>query len=315
MADLRARKKDGRDYPGLDSGFNHLNEVFNGLTPGVYILAGAPSTGKTSLAKQIADHVAKVEKVPVLFWAFEQPEEALRLKSIARISQVNSRYIWKARLSEKQWLDAEKADQDYRRESGRWLTVIEGNYRTDTVEAIRAAALMAKHKAGKYANGKDKPVLLVLDFLQIMPPPEEGERLNGIKDIIDRNLSELGRISRDLKSPVLVISSENRAAYALKADNKKKKGPSLVGLKESGGIEYSADAVLCLWRDNAKSKELTEQFKRKTVRVEVHVLKNRNGELARIDLDFTPEWASFEQDKNQTKAEALNWSAAMGEGE
>ena len=315
VKELRARKEDGRDYPGLDSGFNHLNEVFNGLTPGVYILAGAPSTGKTSLAKQIADHVAKVEKVPVLFWSFEQSEEELRIKSLARLASVNSRLIWKARLSDKQWADADKADQDYRRESGRWLTVIEGNYRTDTVEAIRAAALMAKHKAGKYANGKDKPVLLVLDYLQILPPPE-GERLNGIKDIIDRNLSELRRLSRDLKSPVLVISSENRAAYKPQAGTGKKKGespkPTLAALKESGGIEYSADAVLCLWRDNAESKRLTkENHDQKTVRVEVHVLKNRNGELAKVELDFTPEWALF----TEGKKEDLDWSAAMGEGE
>jgi replicative DNA helicase len=46
----------------------------------------------------------------------------------------------------------------------------------------------------------------------------------------------------------------------------------------------------------------------KTIRVEVFVLKNRNGELAKVKLDFTPAWALFmEGDK-----EDLGYDAALG---
>jgi replicative DNA helicase len=83
----------------------------------------------------------------------------------------------------------------------------------------------------------------------------------------------------------------------------------MAALKESGGIEYSADAVICLWRDKEESERLTEKYKRLTVRVEAHVLKNRNGELSKIKLDFTPEWSLFtERDK-----EDLDYAAALGE--
>jgi len=160
---------------------------------------------------------------------------------------------------------------------------------------------MAKHKAGG-----DKPVFLVLDYLQILPTPADV-RVDGIKDKVDFNLSELRRLARDLKSPVLVISSENREAY-----KEGKTRPSLVALKESGGIEYSADAVLCLWRDPAESDRLSADFKRKTVRVEARVLKNRNGELASINLDFTPAWAVF---TSAGQVEALSWSDALGNGQ
>ena len=100
---LNARRADGRAWLGLDCGFNHLNEVLNGLTEGVIILAGAPSCGKTTLAKQIADHVAEVEKVPVLFYSFEQSAEELRIKSLARLSSVDSRRIWKGRSADAEW--------------------------------------------------------------------------------------------------------------------------------------------------------------------------------------------------------------------
>jgi len=299
---LAARRADGRAWLGLDCGVRHLNEVLNGLTEGVFVLAGAPSTGKTTLAKQIADAVAMTEKVPVLFWSFEQSKEELRIKSLARLSQVDSRAIWKGRTDADTWAKVEKAAEDYRRGPGRSLTIIEAG-RTDTVEAIRAAALMAKHKAGG-----DKKVLLVLDYLQIIPAGADAP--DTVRERVDYVLSELRRLSRDLKAPVLVISSENREAY------KGNKPPTLAALKESGGIEYSADAVLCLWRDNEESDRMEKDraVRRpddpKTIRVEAHVLKNRNGELAKVKLDFTPAWASFD---NEGQAEGLAWSAALGE--
>jgi replicative DNA helicase len=291
---LDARRADGRAWLGLDSGFKHLNEVLNGLTEGVFILAGAPSTGKTTLAKQVADAVAVTEKVPVLFWSFEQSTEELRIKSLSRLASVDSRSIWKGRTSGDTWTEVEKAAEDYRRGPGRWLTVIEGG-REDTLDRVRSVAVMAKHKAG------DKPVLLVLDYLQIIPAAPDAPEDTRAR--IDWNLSELRRLSRDLKSPVLVISSQNRAAYAGNAK------PSLAALKESGGIEYTADAVICLWRDKAESERLTRVFDRLTVRVEAHVLKNRNGELSRVKLDFTPAWSMF----TESGRDALGYDAALGE--
>lgn len=291
---LNARRADGRDWLGLDSGFKHLNEVLNGLTEGVFIMAGAPSCGKTTLAKQIADYVADTEKVPVLFYSFEQSAEELRIKSLARLSSIDSRVIWKGRTDTNTWRKVEKANEEYRQGSGPYLTIVEAG-RKDTVEAIRAAALMAKRKAG------DKPVLLILDYLQIIPAGKDAPE--ALRERIDWNLSELRRLSRGLKSPVLVISSENREAY--KGNNP----PTLASLKESGGIEYSADGVICLWRDKKESENMTEKYKRLTIRVEAHVLKNRNGELAKIKLDFTPAWSLF----TEKEKDRLDYTAALGE--
>lgn len=281
LAELERRRNDGRDWLGLDTGFRHLNEVLNGLTEGVFILAGPPSLGKTTLAKQVADHVAAGEQVPVLFYSFEQSAAELRIKSLARHASVNSRTIMKGRSCNADWAKVEEAAREYLEGPGPYLTIVEAGA-TDTVPMIRTAALMAKYRAGG-----DKPVLLVLDYLQIIPTPPDV-RTDNAKTAVDWNLSELRRLSRELKSPVLVVSSLNRAAY--KDDDKE---PTMVAMKESGGIEYTADGVVALWRNNNETKRLTDEFKRKTVRVEALVLKNRNGETAKVKLDFTPEWALF----------------------
>ena len=300
LSDLDARRTDC--LLGLDCGFHHLNEVLNGLTTGVFILAGMPGSGKTTLAKQIADHVAAAEKVPVLFWSFEQSKEELRIKSLARLtaadgSGVNSRDIWKGRASDADtWAKVEKAAEAYRRGPGRWLTIIEGG-REDTLDRVRSVAVMAKHKAGK-----DK-VLLVLDYLQIIPAAPDAPEDTRAR--IDANLTELRRLARDLKSPVLLISALSRAGYG-----KPSIPPTMDKLKESGGIEYTADGIICLWRDKEESDRLERNFNRLTVRVEAHVLKNRNGEVgSKVKLDFTPAWSMF----TEGDREDLGYNAALGE--
>ena len=154
---------------------------------------------------------------------------------------------------------------------------------------------MAQRKAG------GKKVLLILDYLQIIPAGKDAP--DALRERIDWNLSELRRLSRDMKSPVLVVSSMNREAY------KENKPPTMAALKESGGIEYSADVVIALWRDKEESERLTTRFEgRKTDRIEAHVLKNRNGELAKVKLNFTKAWALF---TDEGKAD-LDYDAALG---
>jgi len=156
---------------------------------------------------------------------------------------------------------------------------------------------MAQHKAG------GKKVLLVLDYLQIIPGGPDAPEDTRAR--IDANLSELRRLARDLKSPILLISALSRAGYG-----KPSIPPTMDKLKESGGIEYTADGIICLWRDKEESDRMTRDYGRLTVRVEAHVLKNRNGEVgSKVKLDFTPAWAMFAEGER----EDLGYNAALGE--
>ena len=81
----------------------------------------------------------------------------------------------------------------------------------------------------------EKPVVII-DYLQVIAAdkdPETGRKMTETRQIIDHNITELKRISRDLDITVILISSVNRANYMQPID--------FESLKESGGIEYTCD--------------------------------------------------------------------------
>jgi len=274
--DLERRRAAGRDILGLTTGFNPLDDILNGLTPGLYIFGGMTSCGKTTLLKQIADHIADVEKVPVLFFSYEQSKEELRIKSLARLSDTDTRDIWRGRGGQA----VDKAMTKYQNGPGRLLKIVEAS-REDTTERIRAVSLMEKRRTGKAPA-------VILDYLQIIPaidPLTASRPFPSIREKVDFLCSELRRLARDLEAPVLAVSSFNRAAY-----QNEEEAPQLTAFKESGGIEYSADAAFTLWHN----KKEVLPFKIETRRIILDCVKNRNGKMDKVKLNFVPAWAKFE---------------------
>jgi replicative DNA helicase len=141
--------------------------------------------------------------------------------------------------------------------------------------------------------------VVFVDYLQILQPTEENRA--SVKETVDKAVTELKRMSRELNIPVIVISSVNRANYLTPVD--------FESLKESGGIEYTADVIYglqlqCLNDDLfQQEKKLTE--KRKKIKeakatnprkIELVCLKNRYG-IANFSCYFkyTPAYDLFEE--------------------
>jgi len=266
------RRQTGRPVLGLDTGIPRLNELLGGLRDGgLYILAGPPGAGKTSLALQIASRVAL--RVPVVYVSFENSPANLTLKLLCRLAEVP------AADAERGLVDPAKlrsAAGDFRAQAAR-LAFLEGTSRT-TVPQVRARALqaMARHRAER--------CLVVVDYLQRMA---HGRGYTDLRANVSALVGELTDLARRLNSPVLALSSLSRAGYQGgegKAD--------LAALKESGDVEYAADVVLFL----ATPKE------RKAVpparAVDLVVAKNRYGELDSVPLVFKADIGLFgEEDR------------------
>jgi replicative DNA helicase len=282
FAALEARQKAGNDFQGLDTGLMHLNRVINGLTSGLFILGAMPSVGKTTLAKQIADNVVERHAdAACLFVSLEQSKEELRIKTLSRLSGIENRDMQRGRLDTTAagWSKVAEAKEAFAVFAGR-LQLLEGD-RTTTPDRIRLAALQLRQKT------QAARLLIVVDYLQIVPTDQE---FGDPRQKVDFVVSELRRIARDLDCPVLAIASINRASYG-------QSGGTLNSYKESGAVEYSADVAFVMVED--KDKEKGEENYLGTMRpwrkVLLDVVKNRNGEKARVELAFFPSVSRFRE--------------------
>jgi len=74
--------------PGLKTSFDKLDRIIRGLTPGLFVIAAPPSAGKTTYVLQLADQIAQLNNVPVLYFTYEQSQYDLWIKSVARLSKI-----------------------------------------------------------------------------------------------------------------------------------------------------------------------------------------------------------------------------------
>lgn len=278
MAALEANQVKGREYIGLNTGFDHLNNVANGLVEGLFILGAKPSLGKTTFAKQLVDQVVELNPTAAgLFVSLEQSREELRVKTLSRLSGIENRDILRGRLDPQStaWRRVVEVSNEYAPKVAGRIFILEGDKAT-TPDRIRLAINQVKRAT------EAEVVFVVVDYLQIMPTAEEYK---DPRNRVDAVVSDLRRLARDTHSPVMAISAIGRAGY---------NNASIESFKESGGIEYGADlgGLLVGDKDN-NGADLIEGVNRTYKGIHLDIVKNRNGERSRIAFRFFPSVSTF----------------------
>jgi replicative DNA helicase len=264
----RVRQETGRPVRGLRTSLNRLDDLLGGWQPGLHFLAGPPGVGKTTLALQSAD-VAAAE-VPVLYITFENSALNLMVKAIAAQVGVSPQHIQQGMVDPGA---LRRAAEQWQSVAGR-LACIEGSGQL-TVAQVRAKALHAMHRH------RATQCLVVVDYLQLWA--KASHELRGFASVRER-VETLGTALRELamrlNSPVLVLASQNRAQGDYGAGGG---AAALDSLKESGDLEYQADAVLFL----------TEAKKRVAMpparAVDLTLAKHRQGDTGKVELIFRPD--------------------------
>ena len=89
---------------GVSTGFTEIDAMTSGFQPSnLIIIAGRPSMGKTSLAMNIAEHVALHEKKPVAVFSLEMSREELMLRMLCSQARVDSHKVRRGYLEKKYW--------------------------------------------------------------------------------------------------------------------------------------------------------------------------------------------------------------------
>ena len=131
----------------------------------------------------------------------------------------------------------------------------------------------------KMVQGKYGLDLVVVDYLQLLRPDRRNN--NHAVEVGDISWS-LKQMAMRLKVPVIALSQLNRAV-----EERQDKIPKLSDLRDSGNIEQDANVVIGLAQDDYDDKSAPVK------RVTAVVLKNRNGPLATVQLQFYGAFMKF----------------------
>lgn len=286
---------DSVDTPYIPTGFKKLDSVLDGgLYEGLYIVGAISSLGKTTIITQIADQIAQAG-TDVLIFSLEMARAEIMAKSISRHTlqsvlatggDIRNAKTARGITTGKRYIDYSQTERDLINSSiMEYSKYAQNIYISEGVGDIGAEQI--RETVQKHILFTGKTPVVIIDYLQILAP--YSERATD-KQNTDKAVMELKRISRDYKTPVIGISSFNRANY--------KEAVTMEAFKESGAIEYSSDILIGLQLKGAGKKEFdANEAKRKDPReIELVILKNRNGRTGdSLSFNFYPLFNYFEE--------------------
>jgi replicative DNA helicase len=275
------REQQIKETTGWETGFSHLSRALDGILPGVYFLIGPPACGKTSFAKQLLDQVAKHNGVPGVFFSFAENIKELRIKTMARLSGMESREIRRGSayllhwygVPKRHYTDAEGLPPSWDKlkktaeEAQSWLDLI---YLIQCDRETDLQRIEEQIREVTNIRNTDR-ALVVIDDCQCLGSSE--------RDLTRRFAmvaEALQRTAVHLETPILALcpdlQKERSALPQIWTD-----------------LAPSADVILVMEIDLERTKKLTES----NMALTLHIVKNRGGERGQLAFDFYPAFAKF----------------------
>ncbi len=257
-------------YRGIPTGFRDIDALLSGFQPAdLIILAARPSMGKTALALNMAQNIAK-KGYSCGIISLEMSKEQLVERMFCSLLEVDS---WKLRTGK-------LTEEDFMRIGGIMDELYSMKFYIDDSVGNSIAELRAKARRLQMEHGLN---LLIIDYLQLMSAGKSGfGQTNRVQEIseISRSLKSL---ARELRIPILALSQLSRAV-----ELRPSKVPQLSDLRESGAIEQDADVVMMMYRD-----DYYEEDSAKPGITDIYVRKHRNGPIGHIEIAFKKEQMRF----------------------
>ena len=299
------KSKEATFFP---TGFSNIDKLIDGgLYSGLYIVGAISSLGKTTFCLQILDHIAASGNDVIIF-SLEMARSELMAKSISRHTLLADLEKYKDKTHAKtirgittgtRYKDYDQKDREIIEKAvADYSSYAHHIYIHEGIGNIGAEQVREVVERHIKITG-NKPVILI-DYLQILAP--YNDRATD-KQNVDKNVLELKRLSRDYSIPVIGISSFNRDNYTQPVN--------MAAFKESGAVEYSSDTLIALQyegmdyqrgesekdRQNRIRELFSEQITRgkngEAQKIQVKILKNRNGSKGECLINYYPMFNTF----------------------
>jgi replicative DNA helicase len=262
---------------GLPSGFYDLDALTQGFQKSdLIIIAGRPSMGKTALGLNIALHLVKNSKIPVLFFSLEMSKEQIIYRLLSMETNINQMKLKSGKISENDWIKLNKVVKIF----NKFSFFIDDKFNL-SIEEIRSkikTILFEQNQIG----------LIIIDYIQLLQTSTSKT---------ETRVQELSKITRSLKTlarefnvPIIALSQLSR-----NVENRIDKKPVLSDLKESGSIEQDADVVILLYRNTSYLSSQSEH--QSSQLLELIVAKQRNGPIGTVKLKFDEKCTRFFDNK------------------
>lgn len=260
MEEAQAARAKGEPSHVVSTGFHDLDQMLAIAAGDMVVLAARTGYGKTSMAANIAIHVARSK--PVAMFTLEMSGLAMARRFLATHTGLSVHRQSRGDLLENEWKEVAAM---LKRHAELPLFIRDKAHVTPS-EMLAACRRLE-------AQRREKLGLVVVDYLTLADADGKTENETTRAAKVSRGLKLM---AGELGCPVLALAQLNRGV-----DGREGKRPELRDLKQSGSIEQDASVVLMIHREGHK-----DGAKLESGLVEVIVAKNRNGPTGSVVLHF-----------------------------
>ncbi len=240
---------------GITTGYKGLDRLLEGFSPGVYVLAGRPGQGKSTLALDMAarqagtlNPITQTRVIPGII--------SLEMSGKALTSRMISRTLGRKANTPPLGSTKEAWAGEVRKAS---MRLADNNIQVADLGSRQLHDVVSTAHYMFYQAGVN---VLYIDYVQLIR--DGSRRREKREEEVAAIMGRLVQLRHELDIPVVVLAQLNR-----EVDRRENKLPMLSDLRESGSLEQDADVVMFTYDPAAYKKEGPHQ---------IIVAKNRENE-------------------------------------
>jgi replicative DNA helicase len=187
----------GGDITGLSTGYTELDKMTSGLQKSdLVIVAGRPSSGKTSFAMNLVEHAVLNQEKPILVFSMEMPADQLIVRMLSSIGKIDQTRIRNGKLEQEDWPKL----------SGAVSKLKDVPLYIDDTAALTPTEIRSRTR--RVAREHGGLGMIMVDYMQLM-------RVAGFTDGRTAEISEISRnlkaIAKEFECPMVALSQLNRS--------------------------------------------------------------------------------------------------------
>lgn len=267
---------ENQDYEpnSIKTGFKCLDRACGGFGLGEFIVIGArPGMGKTQFLVNLAVNMSVERKV--LFVSYDLTEYLVSVRFTSNITGFSAEKIMMMNMDSQ---EIEQIAEELKRTERK--NIIISNSANNSITALKSFCKKQVEDHGVQ--------VIMVDYLQLMT---HYNYRNSRELEISYIAMQLKQIAKELNVCVIALSQLSRSVESRGGS----KRPLLRDLRESGGIEQSADKVIFIYRPSYYNLSETDDGFPTEGLVELILAKNRMGGLDTVNLLHDSKFTKFQE--------------------